>query len=234
MDRSEGHVFEHLKHRGFSDIVYEPDGNVPPDFLIDERIAVEVRRLNQNEQTPSGYRGLEEVAIPFDATVGMVLESLGPPTAGASWYVLYSFKRPVPERKEIERGLRASLEAFRNQGTHQPARFRVTDALTVRLFRAGKLYPSFFVLGGSADHDSGGFVLAEMERNLHICVTEKTKKVSRVRSKYPEWWLALVDEIGYGLDEFDREQLRKLVQLDHSWDKIILVNPLDHRRAFEL
>jgi hypothetical protein len=76
--------------------------------------------------------------------------------------------------------------------------------------------------------------IAEMERNLYICVTEKTKKVSRVRSKYPEWWLALVDEIGYGLDEFDREQLRQLVQLDHSWDKIILVNPLDHRRAFEL
>ena len=118
--------------------------------------------------------------------------------------------------------------------THQPARLRVTDALTVRLFRSGKLCLSFFVLGGSADHDSGGFVLAEMERNLHICITEKTKKVSRVRSKHPEWWLVLVDEIGYGLDEFDREQLRQLVQLDHSWNKIILVNPLDQRRAFEL
>ena len=65
MDSSENIVFAYLSHLGFQEVVYEPDGNVPPDFLLDGRIAVEVRRLNQNAQTVSGPHGLEEVAKPL-------------------------------------------------------------------------------------------------------------------------------------------------------------------------
>ena len=34
-----------------------PDGNTPPDFLVNGTIAVEVRRLNQDEIIESGHRG---------------------------------------------------------------------------------------------------------------------------------------------------------------------------------
>ena len=44
MDRSEQVAMKHLLFCGFSTVVYEPDGNVPPDFLVDGSIAVEVRR----------------------------------------------------------------------------------------------------------------------------------------------------------------------------------------------
>ena len=60
MDHSEKVVFQYLKSRGFINIVYEPDGNIPPDFTIDGRIAVEVRRLNENEKTTTEHGGLEE------------------------------------------------------------------------------------------------------------------------------------------------------------------------------
>lgn len=73
-----------------------------------------------------------------------------------------------------------------------------------------------------------------MDRNLRICVEEKARKVSRVRHKYAERWLALVDHIGYGLSGPDREDLRELVQMDRLWDKIILVNPLNPKSGFEL
>src|SRR5206468_13124046 len=69
MDKSEQIAESHLRSRGFQDIMYEPDGNVPPDFLVDGQIAVEVRRLNQNEDTPEGPRGLEEAAIPLQAKI---------------------------------------------------------------------------------------------------------------------------------------------------------------------
>ena len=39
-------VYKYLQSLGYTDIIYEPDGNIPPDFLIDDTIAVEVRRLN--------------------------------------------------------------------------------------------------------------------------------------------------------------------------------------------
>jgi hypothetical protein len=90
------------------------------------------------------------------------------------------------------------------------------------------------VLGGSVDDDSGGFVVAEVARNLRICMEQKSKKVKTVLSRYPEWWLVLVDRIGYGLEGVDREQLRALVQIREPWDKLILVNPLDPARGFEL
>ena len=58
MNREEKVAREYLMHRGHREIVYEPDGNKTPDFLVARRIAVEVRRSNQNEGIGSGVRGL--------------------------------------------------------------------------------------------------------------------------------------------------------------------------------
>ena len=234
MDRSERIVSEYLSHRGFRDVVYEPDGNVPPDFLLNGRIAVEARRLNQNEDTPDGRRGLEEAAIPLQAKVSRLLGTLGSSGGGESWYVVYSFRRPLPPWDELANALRFELAVFRCDSEHQPTIRNIAPGFRVRLLRAGRPYPDFFVSGGYADGDSGGFVLSELDRNIRICVAEKTKKIARVRERYPDWWLVLVDHVGYGLSDSDRAQLRQLLQLDHLWDKIILVSSLDATQGYEL
>ena len=232
MDKSEQIAESHLRSRGFQDIMYEPDGNVPPDFLVDGQIAVEVRRLNQNEDTPEGPRGFEEVAIPLQDAVKRLLNELGPSRDGQSWYVMYDFRRPLAA--DWRPALRASLVAFRDGAERQPGRRVVVPRFKVNLLRAGRSYPDFFVLGGYADGDSGGFVLSELNRNIRICVLEKTNKVARVRANYPQWWLLLVDHMGFGLDAAEREELRQLLQLDHSWDKILIVSPIDPPTAYEL
>ena len=48
MRQSERIVADFLVRRGYADVRYEPDGNVPPDFLVDDRIAVEAGVLNQH------------------------------------------------------------------------------------------------------------------------------------------------------------------------------------------
>jgi hypothetical protein len=78
MNESEKSVYEYLTSQGLGTVVYEPDGNVPPDFLVDGRIAVEVRRLNQNEETTEGHRGLEEISKPLHALVRKALAAMGP------------------------------------------------------------------------------------------------------------------------------------------------------------
>jgi hypothetical protein len=84
--------------------------------------------------------------------------------------------------------------------------------------RASKVHPQLFVLGGSSDHDSGGFVVSEIAENLRICIAERSAKVAKVRNRYPEWWLALEDSIGYGvLDEDDRKHLRELIRHEDHW-----------------
>jgi hypothetical protein len=94
MNQSEKLFAEYLVHAGYSDVVYEPDGKHPPDFLVNGRVAIEVRRLNQNVQTGTERRGLEETAIPLNRSVRKVLASMGPPLEGGSWFVYYSFRRP--------------------------------------------------------------------------------------------------------------------------------------------
>ncbi len=237
MKKADRFAYEYLVHRGFADIAYEPDGrDTTPDFLVDGRIAVEARRLNQNEEFAGEYRGLEEVSVPLNALVRKVIAlTLVPPSARESWFVSYSFKRPLPARKKLERSIAVALRAFSNQSNHQPEKCPVMANFKLEFHRASSVHPTFFVFGGCGDSDAGGFVMGETVRNLRICMAEKTRKVAKARSRYLEWWLVLEDRISYGdWTESDRTQLRELLPLDGSWAKIILVDSYNPARSFEL
>ena len=114
MNREEQVAREYLVHLGYHYIVHEPDGNQTPDFLVDGRLAVEVRRLNQNELTESGYCGLEVTRIRRRTQIESLLASLGPAKWGTSWFVHYTIKRPLTEWKHLRVPLRHRLEAFRD------------------------------------------------------------------------------------------------------------------------
>jgi hypothetical protein len=226
---------KYLVHLGFKSIEYEPDGNIPPDFLVDGRIAVEVRRLNQNEVTRSGFRGLEEVARPTADGIRSLLPSLGPTQSGISWFVCYTLKRPLPPWKRLRSALRRHLEAFRDDTRNDKCTSAtIAGSLELALMRAGDPHPTYFVPGGYSDYDSGGWVFGEIQKNLRLCIEEKTNKIAPYRHKYPGWWLILDDRIGYGVDDCDRKLYREQLGITHSWDKVILLNPADHRSAFEI
>jgi hypothetical protein len=235
MNRDEKVAREYLMHLGHREIVYEPDGNKPPDFLVAGRIAVEVRRLNQNEVIGSKVRGLEEVSIPFLMKFKTFLRSLGP-SKGRSWHVSYARRGPLPPWYQLERELRTYLEAVRDSPReHQSGFGTAHETFKVQLFRASKPHPDCFILGWPDDADSGDLVVAEMLKNLHICIEQKTRKIAAVRHRYPAWWLVLIDRIAFGeLDGHEQQLLREQLKVSHSWDKVIVVNPLDPRSALEL
>jgi hypothetical protein len=111
---------------------------------------------------------------------------------------------------------------------------RIDNAIDIEFIRASDPHPTFFVLGGYSDDDSGGWVLEETRKNLRLCINGKTLKTAQFRNRYPEWWLILVDRIGYGVDECDHILYRELLGAKGGWDKVILLNPTDYRSAFEL
>jgi hypothetical protein len=235
MDAAEAHVKAYLEYIGFNDIIYEPDGNVPPDFLVDHRIAIEVRRLNQHESSGSRARGLEEVAIPLKQKLTKLLETFGPPNRDKTWFVFVRFQRPVENWKTLSPRITDWLQSFRE--TYQTGRRVDKDfgqGFSVTLAAASRAYPMLYLLGMFSDGDSGGLVLHELKRNLDICIEEKTKKISANRQKYPEWWLVLTDHIALGLDSYDREQFRDTISVVHDWDKIILLDPADAKHAFQI
>jgi len=235
MDPTEEHAKKYLEHLGFKTVKYEPDGKVPPDFLLDGRIAVEVRRLNQNEVTGSGFRGLEETAIPLQMKIRKLLASFGPPTSATSWFVSYSFGRPLPPWKSLKSALSLHLKAFMHDQWNDALRSAtISHTVSVEFTPASDVHPTFFVPGGHTDQDSGGWVFTETQNNLRLCVEEKMRKIAPYRHKYPEWWLVVVDRIGYGVDDGDREFYREQLGIEHSLDKVILLNPLDYRSASEI
>lgn len=234
MDATEKLVADHLVHRGYTNVLYEPDGNIPPDFLVNGDIAIEVRRLNQNYFKGSDARGLEEVAIPLWKRVEELASSLGPPTENESWFVFFRFARPVEAWTTLGPKLRKALEVFVASGTKQKCVVFKTTGFELEVFRASSPHATMFVMGGCSDDESGGWLLSEMETNIRHCASEKSRKIQRVRSKYEHWWLALVDHIGYGLDDLDREMFRDQVSISHDWEKIILIDPRDHSRWFEI
>lgn len=234
MDRSEQLAKQYLQNLGFEDVRFEPDGNVPPDFLLNNRIAVEVRQLNQNHVTNFGYRGLDEDAIPLFMKFRKLLTSLGP-SSGESWFVRFQFSRPIQPWSEIQNALRDCLSEFRNKShPQQRVDVMIDDNFELNLIRASYAHEMFFVFGGYGDYDSGGWVFGETQKNLRICVEEKSRKVAGVRHKYQEWWLILIDYIGYGVEQCDEKLYREQLKIQHNWDKIVLLDPLNATRGFEL
>jgi hypothetical protein len=235
MDPAERLVEGYLRHCGY-DICHEPDGKVPPDFLVHQRIAVEVRRLNQQHDDGTGPKGLEETSIPLWRQVRKLVLSLGVPTRGQSqsWFVSYRFTRPEPDWKALRSALRSTLKAFMTQANPQPLERKIAPGFDLQLRPAGRLHDTFFVPGGYTDLQAGGWLISEVAENLKFCIAEKTRKIAAVRHKYPEWWLALPDLIHCGLDDFDQQAVREQITILHPFDRVILLDPRDHTRAFEI
>lgn len=233
MDRAEQHVRQYLIDQGHENIQHEPDGNVPPDFAVDGQYGVEVRRLNQNIEGEEGPKGLEEDDIPLLHKFREVLSSFDKASNRDTWMVFYRFNRPIPPLNMIEEELKSVLESFLRS-----ERVRTENSLPcgidVTLYRAKSDYDDQFRLGGYSDLDSGGWLLAEMERNLRICIDEKTRKIERVKHRYPKWWLVLVDFIGFGLSGKDRELFNDKVRVEHDWDRVVIVDPQDPTLSIEL
>jgi len=236
MDEAEALSEEYLRRQGFTTIEFEPDGNIPPDFLCDGRVAVEVRRLNHHH-TSTGDRpeALDTKAYALWNHVKRALVELGPPTVGRSWWLSYSLKRPIPEFKRLPSLLKKSLLDFRSVPRDGRQVIEVTKGFQITLTPAESTHDLQFVFASASDRDSAGWLFEMMQVNLQLCIDEKALKVAKVRERYGEWWLVLVDMIGWGLSKFDQELFADAVQIEkRGWDKIILIDPRDPSRSFEI
>ena len=202
---------DYLESLCLGDLIYEPDGNQTPDFVIGGRIAVEVRRLNRHVDTPTGPRPLEKDEYAILALVTNVLRSFGPPREGRSWFLSYEYQRPLPPYRVIERSLIAALEDFLKYPDLPWQSRQLTDHFEISLMRAGNSYDQIFMLGGHMDLNTSGFVIPDLIKNIHICSAEKMKKISRVKARYSEWWLVLIDRVSFVICEG--------LRFPHEWDK---------------
>jgi hypothetical protein len=159
--KNQGENFRLIRNLGYTSVVYEPDGNIPPDFVADSRIAIEVRRLNQNFDTGNGKKGLEEDAIPLWMQIENLVLSIKGPT-DKSWFVYFRFSRPVKPWKRIGKNLKAALVSFMNQADQASGRIYTDGTFECDVIRASKPLATYFRMGGNSDRESGGFIVAEL------------------------------------------------------------------------
>ncbi len=230
-DQTEQWAQEYFCSLGFAhgEIVFEPDGNVPPYFVLRGHIAVEVRRLNQHVADSSGKPiPLDELEIPFINRLKKILAGFGPPTHGVSWYVFPRFGRPL--NKNRQKDIHPALLPFqRNEIDAQESLIRIDPNLHIRMIRRAEPGVDTFILAGSSDHDSGGWVDEELHNNISICIEQKTAKIAGYRAKYSEWWLVLVDHMMGG-----RPAEKGPARIVHSWDKVVVIHPANYGWAYEV
>lgn len=223
MDQSERQALAFLASRGLGTAKYEPRGkSTPPDFAINE-LAIEVRRLNQHDENG---KGLEVRAVPLQMKVQNLLTSLGP-AQGASWFVMFRYRRPIERWATLSKKITAVLSDFARLPQDGYTNIAISKSFSLSTARASRAFPTRYVLGGYTDQDSGGFVAAELIRNLNIVIPKKTAKIEKARGQYSEWWLVLIDHISLGrLDPHELDAVRQHVVRDPAWQKIILVSPV--------
>ncbi|WP_420315976.1 hypothetical protein [Ekhidna sp.] len=225
-NREEQLIIECLHHQGFEKIQFEPDGNVPPDLLINDQIAIEVRRLNQNQITENGHRGLEQEDYRIKTIINTALIDASDTNFESSALVSYSFKRPIPETKVLRKEIRTILEKHKSF-ISESRTYHIEDFFEMNINPSTIKLDKQFELLVSSDRDSGGFVVGLIYQNLKLIIEEKEIKTKEFKSNYPTWWLAVVDTIGYGLNDLDVKQFHELPKLAYQFDRILLVSPLD-------
>lgn len=227
MDAAEQIAEAYLRSKGFVDIKHEPDGKVPPDFLVDGRIAIEVRRLNENVPGASEPIGLTEAEVPFLKGFHELAQSYGSPVRGAWWLVL-RYKRPFPKWGKLKRHAKKALDGVADGSKSGAAPFALDQNVTMQLLRRTSKAPTMFTIGLTGDYDSGGMISDLLRRNFDLCVAEKVKKVRLNKKKtYPSWWLLFVDQIAYLLAEDELAEVKSTLVRPADFDKIILVHPTD-------
>jgi hypothetical protein len=230
VNRDEQIVEKYLKSLQIGDVLFEPDGNVPPDFSIDHRIAVEVRRLNQHYEANGELRGLEQDAIPIQQGLEKLLQDFSDPPRAGTWFVLFEFRRPIPAWKELKSRIREALSSFLGAPADGMSRLTITDSFWLTLIRSTSVGDRCFLFGGCTDFDAGGWIVSEVVRNASAFMAIKSTKVTQYLKNYSEWWLILVDYIALGGEQAD--VLQYLSRPD-PWDRVIVLSP-SRERAYDL
>ena len=208
---------------------------------MDQRCAVEVTRLQtiEDRKTLTEREGLRR-------TLDRVLSEFGPADDGGG-YVVDCEVRLVPAAKTVEKEVRSALCGWLDSREHglrgRPLgnlATRAEDAIPlacgIRLRVTGP-FGSLQRRFDLANVDSGMacFLVPEYLAAIPSRVEEKTRKVRGRLDRYTEWWLVLLDHVGYvPLATPELRDVGGSVTCGAPWSRILVVSVTKPHRHCEL
>lgn len=235
MKQEERIAEQYLMGLGLGQVVFEPDGNIPPDFYIGKTIGVEVRRLNQQYFGSSDPEGLEQLSFPLWDLIKKELSKFDSKYNGNSYCIGVEYHRPYNKSaKDTAKSVREELKNFLLRGDQAPLDLIMNNNLKLTLFPASPTPGRTFMMGSGLDHDSGGALLSMYIDNINHCVDQKTIKVNPYLNRYKEWWLLLVDSMGWRLDNKDSSFVKSNINSLGNFNRMQIISYGNGRLLFDM
>ena len=220
-------VLEYLRKLYGNSVFPGRDPNAPPDIYIIPSIGVEVTQLNQHFFGSGKPEGLGNLDHPLNEAFRDELESLNSKCISTRSYSVYlQYKRPRGDsmhqiRKDVKQALIDFLDSgISNLPYHKP----INSEIMLSVYETRSTDGRVFVQAGSYDDDVGGAEISVYADNLRYLIAKKSDKIRGHLHEYNEWWLYLVDRIGFSLDTDAISQIIKLVGNTGTFDKLVLLS----------
>lgn len=212
---------KYFLNQGYTNIIFEPKGNRPPDFLLNDKIAVEVRRLNQLENKEP----IEKLQYKLLPKLNKTIHNYGSDDFDKSVWIDVQFFRPLKVNKKLFERVETVLQ-IHSKDMDQEKEYEPVPNLLLKIFPSQKRLNFKFNVASSMDGSHGGFVVHDIHESLKLILEEKDRKISSYKREFDTWWLALIGYIGYGLSEYDLNQLKETIDFPLRFEKIIFISPL--------
>lgn len=181
---------KYLKSLGFENIKYEPLGTTTfPDFLIDENIGVEVRRLNRNHIDDTKIEA-DNLTSKYKKEISKILDSIKPD--GTTFYIDFYIEsnNGIIDENRLFDGLKEYLQACDTTiGEH-----KINDYLNISLIQGSPDTKRKFKF--NATHVPFFWIEEQYIKDIQYCIDDKQSKKEKQQEKlsnFKEFWLVLID-----------------------------------------
>jgi hypothetical protein len=226
MNADENIAYKFFEYQAFENIEFEPQGNRSPDFVINKKIGVEVRRLNQHIKRGNSIKPLEELDYKLIPRLRSLFKTYNKDDYTSSAFIGISYNRPL----KIDKQLLDSIKLVINQHSlnmNSTEKYFINNSLSLEIMPSQVLLEDKFTIGFVSDRDSGGFVLHNILESLEIIIKEKEPKIIPYLNEYEEWWLTLIDHIGYSLSKNELSEV-KMHLPKNLFKRIYFISPINH------
>lgn len=222
---------KYLQTLNFTNIEYEPLGNVTPDFLLDKKIAVEVRRINRNHIDENNFISVENVEMALIKKIKHLINTFKCNFHINSAYISITLSKSftMQSKKTILRKIKRIL-SIQMKSIAQAKNYSIANVLDITFTPIQKQLNAYTYVGCNGD---SFWLLHQLHKKMQSVIDEKNKKIEKNFNLYSEWWLILVDSIIYGLDEEDFIDLQKLHLDKRRFTKVIIISPKGEFETFE-
>jgi hypothetical protein len=209
----------YLKNLGFQRLEFEPNGNIPPDFSLNDKIGIEVRRLNKYFNGES----LEKIEFGEIRKIeNFILKFKSNKTFEKTHSVSIYYSRPL-KFKQIEKKIENSLNHY-TENLNENFEYNITENFTMSIVEYSERFESDFEVMIWVDHNKGGVVINDLKSNITLALKEKEEKIAEYFTEFEEWWLILINHISPNIRNQELEVLKQEVPKSNLFKKIIILD----------